>query len=91
MSVHVEIESEPVVGPGVVLQVIRLVPMLFMAGVLTVAATAVAVAIGVTVVATGRVPQRLAGFRIHCDTATNPHVFRVLPSASQHTPMASGS
>ncbi len=64
MSVHVEIESEPVVGPGVVLQVIRLVPMLFMAGVLTVAATAVAVAIGVTVVATGRVPQRLAGFQI---------------------------
>lgn len=64
MAVVVEIESEPVSGAGVVLQVVRLVPMLFMAGVLTGAATVVAVAIGATVVATGRVPQRLAAFQV---------------------------
>lgn len=64
MAVHVEIKPEHVSGAGVLLQLLRLAPMLFMAGVLTVAATFVAVAMGVTVLATGRVPPRLAAFQV---------------------------
>lgn len=63
-AVRVQIDTEPVSGPHVLRLLIRLAPMLFMAGVLTVAATAVSVAIAVAVVATGRVPERLAAFQV---------------------------
>jgi hypothetical protein len=63
-AVKVQIDTEPVSGPQVLRHLARLAPMLFMAGVLTVAATVVSVAIAVVVVATGRVPERLAAFQV---------------------------
>ena len=58
MAVRIEIETEPVSGGRVVLHLLfRLLPMLVMAGVLTAAATIVAFAIGISVVATGHVPS----------------------------------
>lgn len=65
MAVRIEIETEPVSGGRVVLHLLfRLLPMLVMAGVLTAAATIVAFAIGISVVATGHVPRRLASFQV---------------------------
>jgi|JI10StandDraft_1071094.scaffolds.fasta_scaffold502620_2 hypothetical protein len=65
MAVRIEIETEPVSGGRVVLHLLfRLLPMLVMAGVLTAAATIVAFAIGISVVATGHVPWRLASFQV---------------------------
>lgn len=63
-TVRVRIDAEPVSGLHALRLLVRLAPMLFMAGVLTAAATAVSVAIAVAVSATGRVPQRLAAFQV---------------------------
>lgn len=63
-AVRVRIDTEPVSGLQVLGSLFRLAPMLFMAGVLTVAATAVSGAIAVAVVTTRRVPNRLAAFQV---------------------------